>query len=86
MAAAHGQPGPVLQHHARALIPLVPSPATLQTNPYLPFAVLETTDPATQARRLFAVNLQRILAGEQDYTLRDSDRLIVLSAADIRFL
>ncbi len=76
--------------HSRARVKtvrdLVPSPATLRENPYLPFAVLETSDPATQARRLFAVNLQRILAGEQDYMLRDSDRLIVLSAMDVRFL
>ena len=53
---------------------------------YLPFAVLETTEPATQARRLFAVDLQRILAGVQDYTLREGDRLVVLSVDDIRFL
>ncbi len=65
---------------------LVHSAETLREDPYLPFAVLETSDPATRARRLFAVNLQRILAGEQDYTLRDADRLIVLSAVDIRFL
>jgi len=53
---------------------------------YLPFAVLETTEPATQARRLFAVDLQLILAGVQDYTLREGDRLVVLSVDDIRFL
>jgi len=53
---------------------------------YLPFAVLETTEPATQARRLFAVDLQRILAGAQDYSLRQGDRLVVLSVDDIRFL
>ena len=53
---------------------------------YLPFAVLETTEPSTQARRLFAVDLQRILAGEQDFSLRDNDRLVVLSVDDIRFL
>ena len=53
---------------------------------YLPFAVLETTEPATQARRLFGIDLQRVLAGELDYTLRDNDQLIVLSVEDIRFL
>ena len=53
---------------------------------YLPFAVLETTEPSTQARRLFAVDLQRILAGQQDFALRENDRLVVLSLDDIRFL
>lgn len=70
----------------RTVRDLVGSSAALRADPYLPFAVLQTADPATRARRLFAVNLQRILAGERDYTLRDADRLIVLSAADIRFL
>lgn len=50
------------------------------------FAALETTDPVTRARRLFPVNLQRILAGEQDFKLRDSDTLIVFGNQDIRFL
>ena len=53
---------------------------------YLPFAILETTEPITQARRLFAVDLQRILGGQQDYGLRDNDRLVVLSLDDVRFL
>jgi protein involved in polysaccharide export with SLBB domain len=53
---------------------------------YLPFGVLETTEPATQARRLFAIDIQRVLAGEQDYALRDNDRLVILSVDDIRFL
>jgi len=58
----------------------------LKRDPYLLFAALETTDPQTQARRLFPVNLQNILAGRQDYSLRDGDKLIVLSADDVRFL
>ena len=55
-------------------------------DPYLLFAVLETNDPATRARRLFPVNLGRILLGEQDYALRDRDRLIVFSQQEIRYL
>ena len=58
----------------------------LKDNPYLLFAVLETTDPSTRARRLFPVNLQSIILGSQDYALRDQDRLIVLGANDIQYL
>ncbi len=65
---------------------LIPSTAALNDDPYLPFAILETTDEATRSRRLFPVDLQQILAGEQDFTLREFDRLIVLSAEDIRYL
>ena len=58
----------------------------LKADPYLLFGALETTDPRTRARRLFPLNLDRILHGDEDYALRDGDRLIVLSAEDIRFL
>ncbi|MBM3516524.1 MAG: polysaccharide biosynthesis/export protein [Alphaproteobacteria bacterium] len=60
--------------------------SNLAENPYLLFAVLQTTDPATRARRLFAIGLQRVLAGKQDFRLKDGDRLIILSNEDIRFL
>ena len=71
---------------ASTLSELVGDASNFKRDPYLPFAALETTDPQTRAIRLFPVNLNKILAGEQDYTLRDSDRLIVLSSEDIRFL
>lgn len=57
-----------------------------KSNPYLLFAVLETTDPATQARRMFPINLERILRGEEDFSLRPDDKLIVLGREDVRFL
>lgn len=53
---------------------------------YLPLAALETVDPSTGTSRYFAVNLFRVLNGELDYTLRDNDRLIVLSRTDVQFL
>ncbi len=65
---------------------LVGDQRNIGDDPYLLFAVLETTDPATRARRLFALNLGKILSGEQDYSLRDRDRLIVFSQEEIRFL
>jgi protein involved in polysaccharide export with SLBB domain len=71
---------------APTLSRLLGDASSLKRDPYLLFAALETTDPQTQARRLFPVNLQNILSGRQDYSLRDGDRLIVLSADDIRFL
>jgi len=58
----------------------------LKDNPYMLFAALETTDPGTRARRLFPVNLQSIVSRNQDYALRDQDRLIVFSANDIQYL
>ena len=59
---------------------------SLKADPYLLFAALETTDPATRARRLFPLNLSQVLGGGEDYALRDGDRLIVLGAGDIRYL
>jgi polysaccharide export outer membrane protein len=65
---------------------LLGDPSALKPNPYLPFAVLETTDPATYARRFFPLNLQNIIEGRENYALRDGDRLVVLSAEDVRYL
>jgi len=59
---------------------------SLKRDAYLQFGALETTDPATRARRLFPLNMQRILDGEEDYALRDGDRLVIMSARDVRFL
>lgn len=59
---------------------------SLGAKPYLLFGVLETSDPNTQFRRLFPVNLLNILTGVEDYALRNGDRLIVLSSDDIRYL
>ena len=53
---------------------------------YLSFGVLRTNDAKTLSRRYYALNLRRILDGEEDYVLRDGDELLVLGAADVRFL
>jgi protein involved in polysaccharide export with SLBB domain len=65
---------------------LIGGAEALAPGAYLPFAVLETVEPATLARRYFPINLQRVLAGQEDFTLRDRDRLLVLSEQDVRFL
>ncbi|MFP6707485.1 MAG: polysaccharide biosynthesis/export family protein, partial [Alphaproteobacteria bacterium] len=70
----------------KSVAKLLGDASALRSNPYLLFGALETTDPQTRARRLFPLNLENILHGREDYALRDSDRLIVLAADDIRFL
>ena len=65
---------------------LVQDRRVFRENPYLLFAVLETTDPTTLARRHFPINLQRIIAAEEDFALRENDRLMVFSQNDISFL
>jgi len=79
-------PGSKALPYAPTVSALIGGVDSLRDDPYLAFAVLETTDPATQARRLFPINLERILNREEDFSLRDRDRLIVFSRDDIRFL
>jgi protein involved in polysaccharide export with SLBB domain len=55
-------------------------------DPYLLFAILETTDETTRARRSYGVNLEAILSNAEDVRLIDGDRLTILSADDIRYL
>jgi polysaccharide biosynthesis/export protein len=59
---------------------------SFKPNPYLLFGILETTDPATRARRYFPINLQEIVDGRLDYALRENDKLIVLSHDEVRYL
>ncbi len=65
---------------------LVGSYEALAPNPYLPFAVLITTDDRTRARYLVGVNLEDALTGRRDLGLRPDDRLVVLDKRDIRFI
>ena len=41
---------------------------------------------STRSRRLFPLNLKKVLDGAEDYSLRQGDRLIVLGGDDIRYL
>lgn len=61
-------------------------PYVLSSNPYLPLAVIDTEDPTTRQRRYIPVDLQRVMDGAMNITLRERDRVIVLSQADIRYL
>ena len=71
------------------LAQLLGSPEKLKTiasaQTYLPFAVLWTTDPDTQARQFQAINLKKIVDGQYNHRFRDEDELIILNYTDIRF-
>jgi len=71
---------------APSVADLVAAPDTLAEAPYLPFAVLDTTDPETQARHFVPIDLERAMTGLDPVSLRDNDVLIVLGADDIRYL
>lgn len=61
-------------------------PAQLGADAYLPFAVLETSDPVTRARHFVGVDLTAVAAGGPDVRFQPNDRLIVLGISDITFL
>lgn len=65
---------------------LLRDPYVLQSNPYLPLAVIDTEDPLTRQRRYVAVDLRRVLDGSMNVTLRERDRVIILTREDVRYL
>ncbi|GGE45669.1 SLBB domain-containing protein [Niveispirillum cyanobacteriorum] len=71
---------------AKTLRDVLSDPYVLSANPYLPLAVIDTEDPVTRQRRYVPIDLQRVLDGSMNMTLRERDRVIVLSQADIRYL
>ncbi|HEV7371747.1 SLBB domain-containing protein [Arenibaculum sp.] len=60
--------------------------AGLRPDSYLPFAVLERTDPASGTRTLVAVDLAAAPAGARDLPLADEDTLVVLGTEEVAFL
>lgn len=79
-------PGPRSLATSPTVGALVGSTDVFRADPYLPFAVLETTDERTRARYMVGVNLEDALSGRHDVGLRPDDRLIVLGKAEIRYL
>lgn len=79
------RPGPRALTKARTLDALV-GKADLRPDPYLPFAVLASADPATRARTLTAVDLAAVLKGRDKRALAEGDTLYVLGADDVDFL
>ena len=78
-------PGPRALAEVETLAGLLRAP-TCCRSPYLQFAVLETTDPATLARVMVPIDLQAVLDRRTDPMLSADDTLIVLGSADISFL
>ncbi|MFQ5984001.1 MAG: SLBB domain-containing protein [Alphaproteobacteria bacterium] len=58
----------------------------LKEGPYLLFAVLQTRDPLSQSSVFVPIDLQRVLARQENYKLSAEDRLIVLGMDDVRYL
>ncbi|WP_448206282.1 SLBB domain-containing protein [Azospirillum sp. sgz302134] len=79
------RPGPRALAKAPTLDALV-AKADLRPDPYLAFAILGTTDPATRARKLVAVDLAAVLKGRDRRPLSEGDTLTVLGAGDVDFL
>lgn len=71
---------------AKTLRDVLNEPYVLSANPYLPLAVIDTEDPVTRQRRYVPVDLQRVMDGSMNVSLRERDRVIVLSQADVRYL
>jgi polysaccharide biosynthesis/export protein len=79
-------PGSKILTKASTVHSLLSGDNSFGPNPYLLLGVLETTDPATRARRLFPINLQEIIDGKKDFALRDKDHLYVFDQQEIRYL
>ena len=65
---------------------LVGSYDTFLDDPYLLFGAIQTTDPRTRAHRLVPINLEAIMNGRTNVSLKDGDVVIVLSVGDINYL
>jgi len=79
-------PGPYALAEAETLGALLRGEGRLLPDPYLPFAAVETDDPATRGRVLEPIDLQAVLAGRHDRRLGDGDAVLVLGGRDVRFL
>ena len=53
---------------------------------YMLVAALETSDSASGSEGLFPIDLGRILSREEDFVLKEGDRLTVFSQRDVAFL
>jgi polysaccharide export outer membrane protein len=71
---------------APTLRALLSDPPILADDAYLPFGVIQTTDPNSRIRKFVPVNLGVALRGGGNLRLRDRDKLIVLSREDVRYL
>lgn len=79
-------PGERALAQAGSLAGLLQSREVLAADPYLPFAVIRTEDPQTRVQRFVPVDLQRVLGGNLNVTLRPEDRVLIFSRSDIAYL
>ncbi|WP_439817243.1 SLBB domain-containing protein [Zavarzinia sp. CC-PAN008] len=79
-------PGEYSLASSRSMRGLIRDLRDLDANPYLPMAVIERPDPATGVGRYIPVDLRAVFSGGANVTLKDRDRVIVLSLADVEFL
>lgn len=79
------RPGPRALPQGGTLAGLL-SRSDLRPDPYLPFAALETGDPATGSRIFHPVDLSAVLNGRDRRRLTEGDILHVLGAGDVDFL
>ncbi len=80
------QPGDRALTAADSVRALIQDGEALGPRPYLPFAVLETEDPATRQRLYRPIDLTPVLAGTTDIALKDKDRLFVFGMGEIAYL
>lgn len=79
-------PGERSIESAGSLLALLQSPDFLQSDPYLPFAVIITEDSRTKVRRFAPVDLDLVFNRQVDFALKPEDTVIIFSREDIRFL
>ncbi|UFN50500.1 SLBB domain-containing protein [Roseomonas sp. OT10] len=58
----------------------------VRPDPYVRLGVVWRIDPATRVRRFLGFDLGRVLQGQSDMPLRESDEVLILSQADVQWL
>ena len=86
LEGAFDAPGRKAVSAAGTLRQLLSQPEVLKADPYLPFALIRTEDPMTRVQRYVPVNLQSVLGGQTNVTLRERDQIIVLGREEIAYL
>ncbi|MBW8271475.1 SLBB domain-containing protein, partial [Caldovatus aquaticus] len=70
----------------RSLRALLADPRLVRPDPYPRLGVVWRVDPATRVRRFLPFDLGRVLRGQADMPLAESDEVLVLGQADIQWL
>ncbi len=65
---------------------LIGDPRLVRADPYLRLGVVWRADPATRARRFIPFDLGRVLRGQADLRLAESDEVLILGQGDVLWL